>query len=129
MKGEYDLMENMSIKSICPTLTPETLAIVSRIPKGKTGDPESLKALGIQAPHTEGPIEGLVRAMDRQDAIRARELDLLEKGLLPEDWALFQAWKYEISIGRLKLPDTLKEQYGNPLTWANYEEWLEGPRH
>lgn len=124
--GIYEHMENMSIRGRYSALSPNDLAILSRIPKAKRGDSKALDDLGLRPIHEKSPIEDLVSIMKKQDAIRTRELDLLEKGQLPEDWALFQAWKYEITIGRLELPYALQEKYGRPLTPANYDEWIEG---
>lgn len=106
--------EDMSIRSKATTLTPRELGIISRLPKAQAGDPKALDDLGLHPVKDKTPIESLIEAMDRQSDIRARELELMESGQLPEDWGLFQAWKYEITIGRLELPDALKEQYGPP---------------
>jgi len=106
--------EDMSIRNKATTLTPRELGIISRLPKAQAGDPKALDDLGLHPVKDKTPIESLIEAMDRQSDIRARELELMESGQLPEDWELFQAWKYEITIGRLELPDALKEQYGPP---------------
>ena len=117
--GIYEHMDNMSIRNTKEELTPDKLAIISRLPKARAGDSKALDDLGIRPAREKTPIEELTDALDRMNEIRARELAQMEKGQLPGDWELFQAWKYEISIGRLELPDVLREKYGGPETWAD----------
>jgi len=115
----YIQYEDMSIKNRKDKLTPDRLAIISRLPRARAGDSKALDDLGIYHTKERTPIEGLMDALDRMNGIRARELELMEKGQLPRDWELFQAWRYEVSIGRLEIPEALRDKYGGPETWAD----------